>query len=319
MSKILDLKNVSITYKTNKREVLAADDITFSIDQGQSVGIVGESGSGKSTLAMGILRLLPTDCSEITGEILFNGKDLLKMTNEEFNELRWLDISVVFQKAMNTLSPIHKIGDQFEDIYRVHDKTSSKEQIIKNIIEMLALVNLNERVLKLYPHELSGGMLQRVSIALGLMHKPKVIVLDESTTALDVVTQTQILEEIKKLERKLKMTRIMITHDMAVVASSCEKVIVLYAGRLMEFGYVKDVIKNPRHPYTIGLLNSYPTLKGEKTNLKGIEGSLPDLSERCPGCIFAARCEHATKKCFEEKPMPKTLEDGRVISCHLYN
>ncbi len=318
MSKILELKNVSIKYKSNKKEVLAADNISFSVEQGQSVGIVGESGSGKSTLAMGILRLLPENTSELTGEILFKGQDITKLSDEEFNALRWVELSVVFQKAMNTLSPIHKIGEQFLDIYRVHDTTSSNEEIFKNINEMLKLVNLNERVLKLYPHELSGGMLQRVSIALGLMHKPSLIVLDESTTALDVVTQGQILDEIKKLEQTLKMTRIMITHDMAVVASSCENVIVLYAGRLMEFGKVKDVIKNPKHPYTVGLLNSYPTLRGEKNNLKGIEGTLPDLSKRFAGCIFADRCPHSSEKCFKAVPKQKTLEDGRIISCYLY-
>lgn len=318
MSKILELKNVSIKYKSGQKEVLAADNVSFSVEKGQSVGIVGESGSGKSTVAMGILRLLPEKTSELTGEILFNGQDITKLSNEEFNALRWTELSVVFQKAMNTLSPIHKIGEQFLDIYRVHDKTSSNEEILKNISEMLKLVNLNDRVLKLYPHELSGGMLQRVSIALGLMHKPSIIVLDESTTALDVVTQTQILSEIKKLEESLKMTRIMITHDMAVVATSCENVIVLYAGRIMEFGKVKDVIKNPKHPYTIGLLNSYPTLRGEKNNLKGIEGTLPDLSKRFSGCIFSDRCPHATEKCFKSMPKKTTLEDGREIFCHLY-
>ena len=318
MSKILKLKNVSIKYKSGKKEVLAADNVSFSVEQGESVGIVGESGSGKSTVAMGILRLLPEENSELTGEIIFKEKDITKLSEEEFNKLRWTELAVVFQKAMNTLSPIHKIGEQFIDIYKVHDKTSSNEEILKNITEMLKLVNLNERVLKLYPHELSGGMLQRVSIALGLMHKPSIIILDESTTALDVVTQTQILNEIKKLEKTLKMTRIMITHDMAVVASSCENVIVLYAGRIMESGKVKDVIKNPKHPYTIGLLNSYPTLRGKKNNLKGIEGTLPDLSKRFSGCIFADRCPHTTEKCFKTIPNKKVLEDGREIFCHLY-
>ena len=190
---LLSIKNLKITYKNNEKEVYAVDDISFDMESGDSLGIVGESGSGKSTLAMGILRLLSPQSAQVSGNAFFHDKDLLAMSKEEFNKSKWKQISVVFQKSMNILSPIHKIGDQLEDIYRVHEPKASKEQIKKRVLELFKLVNLSDRVYDLYPHELSGGMLQRTSIALSLLHNPELIILDEATTALDVVTQGQIL------------------------------------------------------------------------------------------------------------------------------
>lgn len=313
---ILDVKNLNVVYAAKEREVLAVDNVSFSINRGDSLGIVGESGSGKSTLAMGLLRLLPKNSAQVEGTAEFKGKDILALSEAEFNKIRWKEISVVFQKSMNALSPIHKIGSQFEDIYKVHNDKASKEEIKSRILKLFKLVNLSERVYNLYPHELSGGMLQRTSIALSLLHEPPLVILDEATTALDVVTQGQILSEIKKLEKEIEMTRIMITHDMSVVANSCDKVAVMYAGRLMEFGLVKDVIGNSKHPYTIGLLNAYPVLRGEKTDLKGIPGSLPDLSKRVQGCIFADRCSRTVDRCLKERPECRELEQGHIVACH---
>lgn len=315
MSRILNLKDVSVTYVNNDKRVYAVDKVSTSIDVGDSIGIVGESGSGKSTLAMAILRLLPPT-TLVDGNIEYRNTDLLNLPEDEFNKLRWKDISVVFQKSMNTLSPIHKIGDQFQDIFRVHDKSMSQSEVKELIIKKFELVNLAERVYDLYPHELSGGMLQRASIALSLLHEPPVVILDEATTALDVVTQTQILNEIKILEEKIDMTRIMITHDMSVVSTACKKVIVMYAGRLMESGLVKDVIMNPRHPYTKGLISSYPSLKGEKVELKGIRGALPDLSKKHEGCIFAPRCDYAKDICFKKRPLDNEVKPNHYVSCH---
>lgn len=315
---LLEIQNLNITYKTDKKEIKAVKDFSLNIEKKDSIGIVGESGSGKSTLAMGILRLLPKKTTKVTGKILFNGVDLLELTEEEFRKLRWKDISVVFQKSMNSLSPVHKIGFQMKDIYRVHEPDASDVEVRKRVLELFRFVNLSDRVYNLYPHELSGGMLQRVSIALSLIHYPKLLILDEATTALDVVTQGQILDEIMKLEEALDLTRIMITHDISVVASSCKKVVVMYGGCLLESGYVQDVLVNPKHPYTQGLLNSFPTLTGEeKKDLRGIPGSIPDLSFEYKSCIFANRCKKSKDICLKKIPETKTFPNEWNVACHL--
>ena len=290
---------------------------SFTIDRGDSLGLVGESGSGKSTLAMGMLRILPENSIEMTGSALFMGKDLISISHEEMNRLRWKEIAVVFQKAMNALSPVHRIGTQIEDIYRVHEPRATKAEIHDRTMELLRMVNMPERVYRLYPHEMSGGMLQRVAIAISLLHSPKLLVFDEATTALDVVTQGQILEEVVAMEKTIEMTRIMITHDMSVVASSCRKVAVMYAGELVEIGMVRDVLKQPLHPYTQGLMSSFPSLKGEKKQLRAIPGFLPDLSDPPAGCAFASRCPHCTQQCLSQKPVLREMPDGRRVACHL--
>ena len=318
MEDILDLKNFNVTYVNKHKSVYAVKNVSFKINKGDSLGIVGESGSGKSTLAMGLLRLLPEESTDISGVANFTGRDLTKLSQEELKKIRWNELSVIFQKSMNALSPVHKIGTQVEDIYIVHKPNASKKEVFDRFSYLLELVNLSGRVYNLYPHELSGGMLQRVSIAISLIHNPKLLIMDEATTALDVVTQGQILDEILKMEKELDMTRIMITHDMSVVATSCNKVAIMYAGELMELGYVKNVIKEPLHPYTKGLLASFPSLKGDKSKLEAISGFLPDLSKQYDGCIFAPRCQYAMDICKKKKPVKLEMEDGRTLSCHLY-
>ncbi|GEN81887.1 ABC transporter ATP-binding protein [Sporosarcina luteola] len=319
MDRVLELKDFNVTYKNKTKKVYAVKDINLTINKGDSLGIVGESGSGKSTLAMAILRLLPERNTEITGSSNFANKDLVQASEKELKEIRWKELSVVFQKSMNALSPVHRIGEQIEDIYRVHKPNARKEEIFDRIKALLRLVNLSERVFKMYPHELSGGMLQRVAIAISLIHDPKLLIMDEATTALDVVTQGQILEEIVKMEQTLDVTRIMITHDISVVATTCNKIAVLYAGELMEVGYVKDILKEPKHPYTKGLLSSIPSLSGEKETLTGIKGHLPDLSQKYEGCIFAPRCEHAMEQCGKSKPSETQLTGENRVWCHLYS
>lgn len=268
-------------------------------------------------MAMGMLRILPENSIEMTGSALFMGKNLISISHEEMNRLRWKEIAVVFQKAMNALSPVHRIGTQIEDIYRVHEPRATKAEIHDRTIELLRMVNMPERVYRLYPHEMSGGMLQRVAIVISLLHSPKLLVFDEATTALDVVTQGQILEEVVAMEKTIEMTRIMITHDMSVVASSCRKVAVMYAGELVEIGMVRDVLKQPLHPYTQGLMSSFPSLKGEKKQLRAIPGFLPDLSDPPAGCAFASRCPHCTQQCLSQKPVLRDMPDGRRVACHL--
>ena len=266
---------------------------------------------------MGILRLLPENIIETKGEALLNGEDIFSMSQQRLQEVRWTQMSVVFQKAMNALSPVHRIGKQMEDIYRVHYPNEPKEKITERIYALLKLVNLSDRVYMSYPHELSGGMMQRVAIALSLIFEPKLLIMDEATTALDVVTQTQILNEIMDLEKNMKIARIMITHDMSVVASTCKKVVVMYAGRVMEEGKVMDVLVDPKHPYTQGLLNSFPSFTGEKKNLKGIEGNLPDMSIYPTGCVFADRCPFAKDRCHREIPQLKEVKEGWKVACFL--
>ncbi|KYG90049.1 peptide ABC transporter ATP-binding protein [[Bacillus] sp. KCTC 13219] len=318
MEQILEVNNLSVTYINKSKKVYAVKDVNFRLNKGDSLGIVGESGSGKSTLAMALLRLLPEKSTELSGSADFIGRDLIQLGEEELKHIRWSELAVVFQKSMNALSPVHRIGKQIEDIYRVHKPNANKEEIFNRITSLLRLVNLSERVYTMYPHELSGGMLQRISIAISLVHNPKLLIMDEATTALDVVTQGQILDEIVKMEQTLDVTRIMITHDISVVAASCNKIAVMYAGELMEIGYVKDILKNPQHPYTKGLLASFPSLKGEKLRLTGISGFLPDLSQRYEGCIFASRCKNAMEQCKKVKPVGIEMCNGNTVWCHLY-
>lgn len=313
---LLSIKNENVIYKVKNKNIHAVNNVSFDIEQQDSLGIVGESGSGKSTLALSILRLLPKRITEVNGEIIFEDINLLDLRENELESIRWREISVVFQKSMNSLSPTHKIGSQMADIFMLHNKSVSKSEVKNKMIELLELVNLPKRVFTMYQHELSGGMMQRVSIALSLMHNPKLIIMDEATTALDVITQGQILNEIKELEKRLNITRIMITHDMSVVANTCKKIAVMYAGYLVEFGYVKDIISNPKHPYTQGLLKSIPTLNGEKGVLRGISGSLPDLSIMNEGCIFESRCPAKKAICSKEKPKTVRLGNDRTIMCH---
>lgn len=311
---LLEIRDLSVTYRTKGREIAAVEHISLDIEEGYPLGVVGESGSGKSTLALAVLRMLP-EGTKVEGKIRLKGRELLSMPQAELQQLRWKEMSVVFQKSMNILSPVHKIGRQMTDMYRVHDTSIPKKEIQKRLAELLELVNLPERVLKSYPHELSGGQLQRVSIAASLMHNPPFVILDEATTALDVITQGQILQEIKKLKEVMHVTWMLITHDMSVVSSCCEKIAVMYAGRLMEYGTVEQVIHRPAHPYTRGLLRSFPTLHGEKANLKGIPGSMPDLGNKPAGCVFASRCPQATEQCRQQEQVMLETEPGHLTAC----
>lgn len=315
METVLEVKDLCVTYQNKSRSVMAVQNVSFSIQKGESLGIVGESGSGKSTLAMAILRLLPEKSTRITGACWFQGKELLTLDNEALRQIRWKHLAVVFQKAMNSLSPVHRISTQIEDIYRQHEPKATRQEIRDRALELFQMVGLPERVYKLYPHEMSGGMLQRVAIAISLLHSPQLLIFDEATTALDVVTQGQILEEVVRLERVLNTTRIMITHDMSVVSASCKKTAVMYAGQMMEIGSTADVLKRPMHPYTQGLLRSFPTLTGERKKLDSIPGSLPDLSVEHPGCIFAPRCPYADEHCRACRPAPRQTADGRTVAC----
>lgn len=315
---LLSLKRVNIGYKTFTGTVKAVKNVTIDVFIGDSLGIVGESGSGKSTLAMGILRLLPQNAI-ITGQAIYKGKeDLLSLEVNKFNELRWKEISVVFQKSMNSFSPVHKIGEQIVDIYRVHEPKASEKTIYEIIGKLFSIVNLSARVLNLYPHQISGGMLQRIFISLSLMHRPKLVFFDEATTALDVVTQGQVLGEINRLQSQFDVTSVLITHDMSVVAETCNRVAVMYAGYIMEIGPVDTVMSKPSHPYTRSLISSFPNLRGERKVIRGIPGSLPNLKLEHRGCIFAPRCPYATEICTSTIPGYVQVAQNHTVMCHLF-
>jgi peptide/nickel transport system ATP-binding protein len=313
---LLRVIDVSIGYKTPTGTVKAVVGASLDLYSGDSLGIVGESGSGKSTLAHCILRLLPRN-TVVTGRIDLAGTDLLSCDDRTLKDIRWKDLSVVFQKSMNIFSPVHRIGEQITDIYRIHEPQATREEVYDRMRELFSIVNLSDRVLDLYPHQLSGGMLQRVCISLSLVHRPKLVIFDEATTALDVVTQGQVLKEIRRLESEFEVTSILITHDVSVVAETCRKVAVMYAGYIMEMGVVDEVFFKPRHPYTQGLLASFPSLTGERRELRGIPGVLPDLKAEHSGCVFAPRCPKAMELCHHKSPPITGSDRGHMVRCHL--
>lgn len=314
---LLSLKNVNVGYKTLTGTVYAANDINLDLYESDALGIVGESGSGKSTLAMGVLDLL-ADNAKVTGKAIFNGKNLIGLSEKEMRAIRWREISVVFQKSMNSFSPVYKIGEQIYDIYKVHKPSATRAESDAAITRLLGVVNLTDRVLNMYQHQLSGGMLQRICIALSLIFDPKIVVFDEATTALDVVTQGQVIGEIKRLQRDFNVSSILITHDISVVAETCNRVAVMYAGYLMETGPVRSVIKEPLHPYTQGLISSFPTLETGKTMIRGIPGTLPNLKNKVQGCVFAPRCPRAKDICRNERPLQRCVTPEHMVACHFY-
>ncbi|AKI97810.1 ABC transporter ATP-binding protein [Kosmotoga pacifica] len=314
MSSVLRIENLTVRYRVARKEIHAVDNVSLNIKKGEFVGVVGESGSGKSTLAHAIVRLLPANAYIKSGQINLLGYDLISMSDEAIKKIRWKEFSIVFQKSMNALSPVHRVGGQVEEAVRIHNPEMSKKDIKDRLEKLLKMVNLPNRVLRSYPHELSGGMMQRVMIALSLVNFPKFIILDEATTALDVVTQGQIIEEIKQLVRQLSLTGMVITHDIGVVAELCDKVAVMYAGKLVEYGTKDDTIHNPYHPYTKALISSLPEFVEKRGNLTVIPGSLPDLSQPPKGCIFAPRCPIAEKLCFEKTPQLIDV-DSRQVAC----
>jgi peptide/nickel transport system ATP-binding protein len=315
---LLSIKNVSVTYVSEEQRLFAVDNVSLDIAANRSMGIIGESGSGKSTLMHAVLRLLNPRAAEVTGSILFDGKDLLRLSEEELREIRWKDIAVVFQKSMNALSPVHRVGTFLGDVYRIHNPAADKHVVKARLETLLEMVSLPVKVLRMYPHELSGGMMQRVSIAMSVMFNPRLLILDEATTALDVVTQTQILKQIQDIEQELGVTRIMVTHDISVVSTTCDDVTILYAGHIMEVGKVSEVLVEPLHPYTRALIESFPDAAPDRNaKLASITGALPDLRIRCPGCIFAARCPLAATVCSEVRPKLTDYGNGRLAACHM--
>lgn len=314
---LLEVKNLKTYFFTDEGIVKAVDDVSFFLRRGESLGIVGESGSGKSVTALSIMRLIQDPPGKILGgEILFKGEDLLKKKEEEMRDVRGNKISMIFQDPMTSLNPVFTIGDQIMEAIILHQKLD-KASARRKAIEMLELVRIPEAEKRIdeYPHQFSGGMRQRVMIAMALSCNPEILIADEPTTALDVTIQAQIIELIKQLQRELGMSLILITHDMGVVAETCHNVIVMYAGKIVEYGNVLTIFKNPSHPYTIGLLESVPRLDIRKERLKAIEGQPPDLVALPNYCYYAERCPYRTEDCFNQIPELIEVEPGHFSRC----
>ena len=312
---LLEVKDLKVYYKTNKGPNKAVDGVSFELEQGDSIGLVGESGCGKSTLVKGIIRVMSKNAQIESGEVIFDGQDLTKLSEDKIREIRWKDLSLVPQAAMDSLNPVYPVLDSFVEILTLKGKMKRK-QAVKRAEELFEMVGLDTKRLRYYPHEFSGGMKQRAVIALGLALNPKLVITDEPVTALDVIVQSQVLKELKRLRQDLNLTLVMITHDISVVAQTCDQIAVMYAGKIVEKGKTKDVLKNPTHPYTMGLANAFPNLKqGDKT-LISIEGSPPDLVEPPAGCRFEARCPFKMERCTTEEPSLLEVSEGQFSACH---
>ena len=313
---LLQVKNLHTSFITDAGEVMAVNGISYNLDRGKVLGIVGESGSGKSVSAYSVMRIL-TDNGRVTeGQVLFNGEDILKYTPQQMQSFRGSRISMIFQDPMTCLNPVFTVGSQLREAIRIHtDRT--KEQINARALEMLQLVGVNEpeKRLKQYPHELSGGMRQRVMIAMALACNPAILIADEPTTALDVTIQAQILELMQSLQRKMGMAIIMITHDLGVIADICDEIIVMYAGKVCERGTADEIFYNPRHEYTKGLIRSIPRITKTHEKLIPIAGTPVDLLNLPKGCAFASRCDCAMKICLTEHPEEVWVNENHIAAC----
>ena len=308
--KFLEVENLTTRYQTSKGQVHALDDVNFSLEKGESIGIAGESACGKSTLGLSMIRMIQGG-KIVSGKINLDGESILDLPESDFNQnYRWKKIAMVFQGAMNSLDPVYTIKQQFVEILKQHKYEGDSDKLILKAINS---VNLDESVLKKYPHELSGGMKQRIIIAMALLLKPKFVIADEPTTALDVLIQAQIVNLLKKL-KKDGMSIMLITHDLAILSEIADKIGIMYGGKMIEFGISNAIYKNPKHPYTQGLLESIPTLHGGKP--KFIKGNPPDLLSPKEGCKFIDRCPEAMEKCKKDPPKFKT--DSGYVMCWLY-
>lgn len=314
---LLEVNNLKMYYKVRRGDVKAVDGISFEIERGESMGLAGESGCGKSSMATTLLRLLPNNGRIVDGSIKFDGTDILAMPEEKFRkEFRWQRMSIIFQGAMNALNPVHRIGDQISEAILTHEDVSVAEarERAENLLEM---VGINKARYKNYPHEFSGGMKQRAVIAMALACNPDLIIADEPTTALDVMVQAQVLQAIQSLRKELGLSMMLISHDLSVIAQTCDKVAIMYAGRIVEYGPSHLVYNNPLHPYAYGLLSSFPDITAPRSPIQSIPGSPPNLLEPPKGCRFSPRCPLADQKCRTVEPELEPInEKGHLVACH---
>lgn len=318
--KLLEVKNLKTYFYTDEGVVKSVDDVSFDVEKGKTLGIVGESGCGKSITSLSIMQLVETPPGKIVGgEIIYQGENLLEKNKDQMRKIRGGEIAMIFQEPMTSLNPVFTVGKQIMEALRLHtdlDKEKAKERAI----EMLKLVKipLPEKRFNEYPHQLSGGMRQRVMIAMALSCNPKLLICDEPTTALDVTIQAQILDLIRDLNEKMNTSVLFITHDLGVVSELCDTVIVMYTGRIVEKAPVRELFNDPKHPYTVGLMSAIPRITKDRPPLETIEGVVPNPTERISGCSFWPRCPHATEQCRQGEPPVVQLSEERQVRCWLY-
>ncbi|MGH2863307.1 MAG: ABC transporter ATP-binding protein [Solirubrobacteraceae bacterium] len=313
---LLEVDGLTVEYATAAADVRAVESVSFSVQSGEFLGVVGESGCGKSTMLFGIARLLSPPGSVTAGRVIFRGQDMVRLSLGELRHVRWRDYSVVMQSAMNALNPMKSIGAQFRDTLRAHERLSGA-QVQARSADVLELVGIDPAHLKSYPHQLSGGMRQRAMIAMALLFTPQLVVMDEPTSALDVVAQRSLMTKIRELQAQLGFAVIFVTHDMHVVKRYADRVLVMYAGQVVESAPARQVFEHPRHPYTRGLIEAFPTVAGPRRPLVGIPGSPPDLASPPPGCRFQPRCPVAWDECALRMPELYPVADADV-RCLLY-
>ncbi len=316
---VLDVEGLRTYYTTLRGDVKAVDGISFNVEKGEALGIAGESGCGKTTLALSLLRLLPSGGKIVAGTVVFDGTSLGSLTDEGIRKIRWKGISLVFQGAMNALNPVFKIGDQIVEAIKTHEPRTSNREAWKRAGDLLELVGIERGRATNYPHEFSGGMKQRALIAMALALNPQMLIADEPGTALDVIVQAQVLKLMRELKSKLDLGMILISHDLSILAETSDKLAIMYAGKFVEYGDVKEVFHEPLHPYTKGLLGAFPRIQGAKQKLLSVPGSPPDLLSPPTGCRFHPRCPYAMEICKQEEPLLKKAGSGQHdVACWLY-
>lgn len=314
MAPILKVEKMVTQYRLKDGFLHACDEVSFSLEKGEGMGLVGESACGKSSMALSLMKLLPENGSIVRGKVMLDGKDLSRFSEEAMRKVRWKEMALIFQGAMNALNPVRRVGEQIAEAIRIHEKITENEAW-KRAKMLLESVEIDGKRVKQYPHEFSGGMRQRVMIAMGIACNPKIVIGDEPTTGLDVMVKSQILQLLDRLRQEREMGMILITHDLSVVMEICEKVAVMYAGRIVEYGKTEMIFENPAHPYTLALINSFPNIYGSRQLTASIPGSPPNLLNPPSGCRFHPRCDCARPVCSREKPALLPVEEGHYSAC----
>ena len=313
---LLEVKHLRTYFDTSMGEYKAVDDASFDLDYGEALGLVGESGCGKTTCALSIAKLLPKEGRVAGGEILLEGTDILQLSDDQVRAKRWKEVSIIFQGAMNALNPVMKVGDQIAEAIVLHEKRKQEDALLR-AADLFELVEMPRNRIHNYPHEFSGGMKQRAMIAMALACNPKVVIGDEPTTALDVMVQAQILNLLEKLRQELNMGLILITHDLSILGETCDKIAVMYGGKVVEIGAVEDIFERTAHPYTERLISCFPNIGKEKVIPPGIEGTPPNMFAPPLGCSFHPRCHRARDICKSEVPIPVKISEKHFSACHL--
>jgi peptide/nickel transport system ATP-binding protein len=311
---LLEVRNLTTHFRLGLGDVKAVRDVSFVVERGESLGLAGESGCGKTTAALSVLKLLPENGRIVSGEVLFDGRNLVRRTEYGMSKIRWKEISIIFQGAMNALNPVQETGRQVAEPIMLHEGVSEKEALAR-ARDLFEMVGINPKRLMDFPHQLSGGMRQRAMIAMALACNPKLVIGDEPTTALDVMVQAQILDLIERLRHELDLAFILISHDLSVMAETCDKGVIMYAGEVVESGTVTDIFRNPTHPYTQQLIKSFPNIRGTREMVSSIPGDPPNLLSPPPGCSFCPRCRERVAACETEHPGLVEVAPGHWVRC----